>query len=269
MDDAKKVALAPRRLERLSVRWAPPAVPKDLVWCSPHAPFLPLTCASEARLQTARAGTRAVQAPFSHCFDPLWFGSPLWLCREPSRPKPLWYDMLLRVGRGLSTDVFPVACSRRCRLLARDPKVTCRCLLRRSLELLAPKSEKTLQTEEIRRPPKPENLFRGGGLLSLSRSREAPRAEARGFAYRVLRLGGGFSASVRRPPLCVGPKTSAVHRSEDLCCASVRRPLLRIGPKTCAPKPGASRAQARTRRLGWPASFPSPLGLSGQTRRSL
>jgi hypothetical protein len=164
-----------------------------------------------------------LQAPSPHRFDPFWFGPPLWLCREPSRPKPLWYDMLRRVGRGLSTDAFPVACSRRGRLVrfatrrprsgasSEIPGAPCSeerevpqslgnpktSKIRRPLK---PQDLENSKTREIRRPPKSLNLFRGGGSLSPGRSREVPSAEASGFACRVLRLGGSFRASVRRPP---------------------------------------------------------------------
>ena len=198
MDDAKKVAVAPRRLERPSVLRAPPEAPKDLAWCSLHAPFVPLTCASEARLRAARRDACLAGSVSPPLRPALVRVSPLALPgAEEAEASAVRHAP---AGRARSFD----RCRSR-RLLpkvqagpARDPKVTLRCLFqgpkifrgrwtsrlrrarrsedllprraRRSEDIQAPKSSKIRRpprseeledpkTQKIRRTPKPPNLF--------------------------------------------------------------------------------------------------------------
>jgi hypothetical protein len=178
---------------------------------------VPLTCASESRLQAARAGTRALQAPFFHRFDPFWFGPSLWLCREPWRPKPLRYDMLRRVGRDLSIRVFPVACSRRCRLSDSGS------------EDLSP-----VPLHEIREARRSEDL-RAPGASSLAPLRCSE--ERRRVAGLMLKM----SESRRLPnPRCsseAAVRSLSAEASSCVAALAPRRQLPRIGPKTVAQSP--------------------------------
>lgn len=196
----------------------------------PHLPFVPLTCASEARLQAARRDACIAGSVSPPSWPVLVRASPLALPGAVEAEASL-----VRHAPSGPTGSFNPCLPRRLLPKAQagpdsDPKVFLRG---------ASSKIRGARRSEDRHAPGDSSLLRPGKSEDLP-SRESSKTQD-----------PEDPKDSRIPETLLKAAARSLSAEASSCVAALapRRQLPRLGPKTCAPKPGASRAQARARRL--------------------